>query len=640
MKLNGKTWLVTICVTLAAFFGSVFGYGYLEYSKGLYQDQKYFEKSALIDLNSSFVSTYSNLRASIETSNLPVPATFRAEAFEKHFAKVSQNDNTTIQLVGVPGLEIKTKAPDEQSATVVSEMGRTKAEDRWTGLYTLDQQPFLRMIVPSIASSESCVACHNKIQSGLKTWKVGDVMGAYVLNTPALAAFAKFEQEAFVFGSAVALLIFLISYSFGSLAVGRSEARSQALLNEERAKINKEMRAVAEAGERTKSEFLANMSHEIRTPMNGVMGMAELLERTELDAKQRMFTDVIVKSGASLLTIINDILDFSKLDAGQMELDPAPFNLREAVEDVATLVSGKVVEKDLELIVRIDPNLPASFVGDVGRLRQILTNLVGNAVKFTESGHVYINVEKRNSGKLDDTITALRFEIVDTGIGIPADKISRIFEKFSQVDGSATRKHEGTGLGLSISSALIELMDGKIGASSVVDTGSTFWFEVDLPSVEAEDRREILPLDVTGARILIVDDNSVNRSILLEQLSSWGFDAAAVNSGPEALSFIEAAIAQGVKIDCVVLDYQMPEMTGGDVVLAMHGNPKMMNIPIILLTSVNETEDGKTFSSLGVQGHLMKPSRSTLLQDTLVDVLRVGYIGEMKSDSTPKRQTA
>ncbi len=370
--------------------------------------------------------------------------------------------------------------------------------------------------------------------------------------------------------------------------------------------------------DRAKSEFLANMSHEIRTPMNGVMGMAELLIKTDLDVKQRTFADIIVKSGASLLTIINDILDFSKIDAGQMELDPAPFVMGEAIEDVATLVSSKVAEKDLELVVRIDPNLPEMFVGDVGRLRQIVTNLIGNAVKFTEEGHVFIDV----SGAVEGEHAKLKIAIEDTGIGIPTQKADRIFDKFSQVDESATRKHEGTGLGLAISSSLVDLMGGEIGVTSELGKGSTFWFEIDLLIHGSISKKKRVPVDVSGARVLIIDDNAVNRSILLENMHAWKFDSAAAASGQEGLAVMRAMQAQGIQLDCVILDYHMPEMNGSEVALAIRADAAIKNTPIIMLTSVDQTEDGQNFSSLGIQGHLVKPARSSMLLETIIHVLQ------------------
>lgn len=379
----------------------------------------------------------------------------------------------------------------------------------------------------------------------------------------------------------------------------------------------------AEDAERAKSEFLANMSHEIRTPMNGVMGMAELLAKTDLDSKQAMFADVIIKSGASLLTIINDILDFSKIDAGKMELDPAPFKLAEAVEDVATLVSSKAAEKDLEFLVRIDPQLPDFIIGDVGRLRQIITNMMGNAVKFTEEGHVYANV-KAVGGLTDsgsDKIQRLRFEIEDTGIGIPGEDVEKVFDKFSQVDASSSRKHEGTGLGLSIASSLVKLMGGEFGVTSEYGMGTTFWFEISL-KVDQSQQKQRLSMDVTGSRILIIDDNEVNRSILREQMTSWEFECAAAESGQEALAFMNAAHGQNLKVDCIILDFQMPGMTGSDVVAALKADERFKDVPIIMLTSVDQTEDGRVFSSLGIQSHLTKPTRSSHLLKTIINVLQ------------------
>jgi CheY-like chemotaxis protein len=264
--------------------------------------------------------------------------------------------------------------------------------------------------------------------------------------------------------------------------------------------------------------------------------------------------------------------------------------------------------------------LPEHVVGDVGRLRQIVTNLMGNAVKFTERGHVLVDV----TGTTDETagIVSLMFKITDTGMGIPKDKIKQVFEKFSQVDTSSTRRHEGTGLGLAISTKLVALMGGEIGATSEPGQGSTFWFTIALPMHGTTVRKKILPFDVNGARILIIDDNPVNRSILLEQMRSWNFDACAATGGAEGLAVLGQAKELGLGVDIVILDYHMPHMNGADVARAVRNNLAIADLPIILLTSVDTAMQGAEFNGIHINAHLMKPARSSLLFDTIVSVIR------------------
>ncbi|ANM11717.1 MULTISPECIES: response regulator [unclassified Rhizobium] len=379
----------------------------------------------------------------------------------------------------------------------------------------------------------------------------------------------------------------------------------------------------AEAADRAKSEFLANMSHEIRTPMNGVLGMAELLAKSNLDTRQKTFVDIIVKSGNALLTIINDILDFSKIDAGQMKLRRAAFDITEAVEDVATLLSSHAAEKNIELLVRAAPDLPAAVIGDAGRFRQIVTNLVGNAVKFTERGHVFVDVGFQAAGG-GEIMASIRIE--DTGIGIPAEKLESVFDKFSQVDASSTRRHEGTGLGLAITAGLVDLFGGYLNVESEWGKGSVF--TVNLPFAVAAARLEPkpLPINVQGARILVVDDNDVNRRILTEQLSLWGFDGVAAEGGGTGLAILEAAAELGVTVDAVVLDYHMPDMNGADVARRLRADRRFADLPIIFLTSMDISGTEKEFAALNGHAHLMKPARANVLRNTVVEVVRASRV--------------
>lgn len=375
----------------------------------------------------------------------------------------------------------------------------------------------------------------------------------------------------------------------------------------------------AEAADRAKSEFLANMSHEIRTPMNGVLGMAELLAKSNLDTRQKTFIDIIVKSGNALLTIINDILDFSKIDAGQMTLRKAPFDPVEAIEDVATLLSSSAAEKDIELIVRGDVSIRETVMGDAGRFRQIITNLVGNAVKFTEKGHVFIDLRSEAKGP-GEMMLSIRIE--DTGLGIPEEKLKSVFEKFSQVDTSSTRRHEGTGLGLAITAGLTELFGGYIDVTSEVGRGSVFTVHLPFQVVSERNVLTTLPINTSGARILVVDDNAVNRRILTEQLTMWGFDTVAADGGAEGLAILSEAARIGVTVDAIVLDYHMPEMNGLDFAKQLRRDPRFDGTGVVFLTSMDMAGDDSMFAALNIQAHLMKPARANLLRSTIIDVVR------------------